>query len=123
MRLGPGSRADALGRDDRAWGTRIRSHEHAALAAPAFTYSVVKQPCAPRRVNELHSGKRISAPVLLLGAGIRPTSCFFLPPRFEGGWRADKAHCPDYSTFSHRCSSSASPLKPSSMNGGAPSGR
>ena len=52
---------------------------------PAFTYSIVKQLRALPRVNELHSGKQISAPVLLLGAGIRPTSCLYPPLEPRGG--------------------------------------
>ena len=67
------------------------------VAPRVHIYSVVKQPCALRRVNELHSGKKRSAPVLLLGAGIRPTSSFFHLPRNRGGRRADKAQCPDCS--------------------------
>jgi hypothetical protein len=67
-----------------------------SVALPAFTYSVVKQPRALRRVNELHSGKRKSAPVCGFGPGDRPRSVFSLPPK-RGGRRADKAHCPDYS--------------------------
>ena len=60
-------------------------HESGGGVAPlAFTYSVVKQPCAFRRVNKSCSGKRISAPVLLLGAGIRPTSSLLPSPSGEG---------------------------------------
>src|SRR4030095_6866859 len=70
------------------------------VAPLAFTYSIVKQRCALRRVNELHSGKGISAPVLLLGAGIRPTSAFFLPPR---GSARHKAHDPGYPGSVREC--------------------
>src|SRR5262245_53634864 len=70
------------------------------VAPFVFTYSIVKQRCALRRVNELHSGKGISAPVLLLGAGIRPTSAFFLPPR---GSARHKAHDPGYPGSAREC--------------------
>jgi hypothetical protein len=60
------------------------------VASLAFTYSVVKQPCAFRRVNKVSFRQRISAPVLLLGAGIRPTSSLSSFPSNRGGWRATR---------------------------------
>jgi hypothetical protein len=49
------------------------------------------------RLSELQIGKRKSAPVCMLRARGSPSFRLSHLPRVEGGWRADKAQCPDCS--------------------------
>src|SRR5438093_9588216 len=55
-----------------------------SVARPEFTYSVVKQLRALRRVNELHAGKRKSSPVCCSGPGGRPHSASSVSLEIEG---------------------------------------
>jgi len=63
------------------------------VAPSVVTYSVVKELVRWMKCES----KSKSAPVCGSGPGGRPHSCLFRFPLRRGGWRADKAQCPDYS--------------------------
>jgi hypothetical protein len=84
-------------------GARFRNSRHVpvvdfqrgtgSVGPHAFTYSVVKQRCLDVACKEAKQNRPLFA---ALGLGVALIPLFPLP-RNRGGWRADKAQCPDYS--------------------------